>query len=79
MAETLKIKDLPAESRPREAFMRSANPVADIADDILLAIMIRTGQQGSSAIDLAHRLLNHFGSLCLPQPGTRLSLQRYQE
>ena len=26
MGETLKIKDLPPESRPREAFMRSANP-----------------------------------------------------
>lgn len=63
MAETLKIKDLPTESRPREAFMHSANPAEDIADDILLAIMIRTGQRGSSAIDLAHRLLNHFGGI----------------
>ena len=61
MAETLKIKDLPIELRPREAFMHSSNPAEDIADDILLAIMIRTGQQGSSAMDLAHRLLNHFG------------------
>jgi len=62
MAETLKIKDLPLESRPREAFMRSANPQKDIPDAMLLAILIRTGQKGSSAVDLAHRLIKHFGS-----------------
>ena len=38
MAETLKIKDLPLESRPREAFMRSANPAKDLPDATLLAI-----------------------------------------
>lgn len=62
MAETLKIKDLPPESRPREVFMRSANPVRDVPDAMLLAILIRTGQKGSSAIDLANRLIKHFGS-----------------
>lgn len=62
MAETLKIKDLPPESRPREVFMRSANPVREMPDAMLLAILIRTGQKGSSAIDLANRLIKHFGS-----------------
>ena len=62
MAGTLKIKDLPIEARPREAFMRSAAPERDIPDASLLAIIIRTGRKGSSAIDLAHRLINHFGS-----------------
>ena len=62
MAETLKIKDLPIEVRPREAFMRSAAPEHEIPNAILLAILIRTGCKGSSAIDLAHRLINHFGS-----------------
>ena len=61
MAETLKIKDLPPESRPREAFMRSANPQKEMSDATLLAILIRTGQKGSSAIDLANRLIKHFG------------------
>lgn len=61
MAETLKIKDLPIESRPREAFMRSAEPEREISDASLLAILIRTGCKGSSAIDLANRLINHFG------------------
>lgn len=61
MAETLKIKDLPIESRPREAFMRSADPFKEMSDATLLAILIRTGQKGSSAIDLTNRLLKHFG------------------
>ena len=62
MPGALKIKDLPIEARPREAFMRSAAPERDIPDASLLAIIIRTGRKGSSAIDLAHRLINHFGS-----------------
>ncbi len=62
MAKTLKIKDLPPESRPRETFMRSANPARDVPDAMLLAILIRTGQKGSSAIDLSNRLIKHFGS-----------------
>lgn len=60
MAETLKIKDLPIEARPREAFMRAAEPEREIPDASLLAILIRTGRKGSSAIDLAHRLIKHF-------------------
>lgn len=63
MGEPLKIKDLPPEARPREAFMRSASPERDIPDASLLAILIRTGRKGSSAIDLAHRLINHFGGV----------------
>ena len=62
MAGTLKIKDLPLDARPREAFMRSAVPEREISDAGLLAILIRTGRKGSSAIDLSHRLINHFGS-----------------
>jgi len=42
--------------------MRSANPERDVPDASLLAILIRTGQKGSSAIDLAHRLIRRFGS-----------------
>lgn len=63
MATTLKIKDLPVEARPREAFMRSANPQKELPDALLLAILIRTGQKGSSAIDLANRLIKHFGNV----------------
>lgn len=62
MAEPLKIKDLPIDSRPREAFMRSADPVREIPDETLLAILIRSGQKGSNALDLANRLIRHFGT-----------------
>lgn len=62
MADPLKIKDMPIDSRPREAFMRSADPVREISDEMLLAILIRTGQKGSSAIDIANRLIRHFGT-----------------
>lgn len=62
MADTLKIKDLPPDARPREAFMRAANPLREIPDANLLAILIRTGCKGSNAIDIAHRLIKHFGT-----------------
>lgn len=42
--------------------MRSADPQKDMSDALLLAILIRTGQKGSSAIDIAYRLIKHFGS-----------------
>jgi len=61
MAETLKIKELPIEARPREAFMRAAEPGRELSEASLLAILIRTGCKGSNAIDLACRLINHFG------------------
>ncbi len=61
MNKALKIKELPPESRPREVFMRLSNPVRDMSDAMLLAILIRTGQKGSNAIDLANRLILHFG------------------
>lgn len=63
MAETLRIRDMPISSRPREAFMRSADPCHEISDAALLAILIRTGRKGSSAIDIANRLIRHFGSM----------------
>ena len=49
MAGTLKIKDLPIEARPREAFMRSAAPEREIPDASLLAILIRSTTTSSSA------------------------------
>ncbi len=42
--------------------MRSANPQKEMSNATLLAILIRTGQKGSSAIDLANRLIKHFGN-----------------
>lgn len=55
------IKDWPAEERPREKLLqRGANALTDAE---LLAIFLRTGTHGKSAVDLARELLLDFGSL----------------
>lgn len=55
------IKDWPAEKRPREKLLqRGAHALTDAE---LLAIFLRTGVNGLSAVDLAQRLLHDFGSL----------------
>ena len=55
------IKDWPADERPREKLLqRGANALTDAE---LLAIFLRTGTQGKSAVDLARELLSQFGSL----------------
>lgn len=55
------IRDLPAGERPRER-MEQYGPTA-LSNAELLAILLRVGVKGESAIRLAERLLSHFGSL----------------
>jgi len=57
----LTIKDWPAEERPREKLLQRG-PLA-LTDAELLAIFLRTGTPGKSAVDLARDLLESFGSL----------------
>jgi DNA repair protein RadC len=57
----MKIADIPFSERPRERLI-TQGPQA-LTDAELLAIFLRTGRKGTSAIALAHELLNHFGSL----------------
>jgi DNA repair protein RadC len=55
------IKDWQAEDRPREKLLqRGADALTDAE---LLAIFLRTGTPGKSAVDLARELLAEFGSL----------------
>jgi DNA repair protein RadC len=55
------IKDWPADERPREKLLqRGANALTDAE---LLAIFLRVGVSGKSAVDLARDLLAEFGSL----------------
>ncbi len=57
---TQRIKDIPAHERPRE---RLAAKGADaLKDSELVAILLRTGLQGRSAIQVAEELLVKFGS-----------------
>jgi DNA repair protein RadC len=55
------IRDWPAEQRPREKLL--ANGAAVLSDAELLAIFLRTGVAGKSAVELAHELIAGFGSL----------------
>ena len=55
------ITDWPSEERPREKLL--ANGAGSLSDAELLAIFLRTGLPGTSAVDLARQLLGHFGSL----------------
>ena len=55
------ITDWPADERPREKLLKQGAAV--LSDAELLAIFLRTGVKGKSAVDLARELLNEFGSL----------------
>ncbi|MDT0495927.1 MAG: DNA repair protein RadC [Pseudomonadota bacterium] len=55
------IKDWPAAERPRERLLQQG--AAALTDAELLAIFLRTGIPGASALDLARQLLAHFGGL----------------
>lgn len=55
------ITDWPADERPREKLL--ARGAATLSDAELLAIFLRVGVRGHSAVDLARKLLQHFGSL----------------
>ena len=55
------ISDWPVSLRPRERLINQGAHV--LSDAELLAIFLRTGLPGCSAIELAQRLLIHFGSL----------------
>jgi len=55
------ITDWPKEERPREKLLQRG--VAALSDAELLAIFLRTGVPGKTAVDLARDLLSRFGSL----------------
>ena len=55
------ITDWPEGERPREKLLQRG--AASLSDAELLAIFLRTGMKGKSAVDLARELLNRFGSL----------------
>lgn len=57
----MSIKQWPEGERPREKLL--ALGAAQLSDAELLAILLRVGTQGMSAVDLARHLLREFGSL----------------
>jgi len=56
-----RIRDMPARLRPREAMERQG--VENVSDDVILAILLRTGSPGLNVVDLAERILLKYGSL----------------
>ncbi len=59
--ESMSIKQWPVDERPREKLAR--NGAASLSDAELLAIFLRTGIKGKSAIDIGRDLLLEFGGL----------------
>src|SRR4029078_6293852 len=58
---TMTIHELPEAERPREKL--AARGAAALSDSELIAIVLRTGMKGASAIDLGRQLLIRYGSL----------------
>lgn len=56
-----RIRDLPSRLRPREEMERFG--AENVSDRALLAILLRHGVRGMSVLDVAERLLQHYGSL----------------
>ena len=57
----LKISEMPAEDRPREKLANLGE--VSLSDPELLAILLRTGVSGASAVDVGRDLLDRYGSL----------------
>ena len=57
----MSIRNWPAAERPREKLLQHGS--SSLSDAELLAIFLRTGVSGKSAVDLARHLLTEFGSL----------------
>jgi len=55
------IRDWPAAERPREKLLQKG--AAALTEAELLAIFLRTGVKGKSAVDLARQMLKQFGGL----------------
>ena len=55
------ISDWPAAERPRERLL--ANGAAVLSDAELLAVLLRTGVRGKSAVELARELIEKFGGI----------------
>src|SRR5260370_1811936 len=55
------IHELPDQEKPREKLLRRG--IDSLTDAEILAILLRTGVRGCNVIELARKLLNHYGSL----------------
>ena len=68
------LKQLPENERPRERLLRSGSHA--LTDAELLAVLLRTGRRGQSALEMAEELLDQRGGLIGLLASTRDSIQR---
>src|SRR5271165_3125620 len=61
MSSNVRIKDMPDSERPRERLV--AHGADALSNSELIAILLRTGLKGTSAIDVARQLLHKFTTL----------------
>ncbi|NCC53339.1 MAG: hypothetical protein EOM20_19305, partial [Spartobacteria bacterium] len=59
-AQAQRVCDIPERMRPRELIERIG--VENVADDVLLAILLRSGVQGVNVVDLSRYLISKYGS-----------------
>jgi DNA repair protein RadC len=57
----LRVRDIPERMRPREVMDRMG--AVQVPDDVLIAILLRSGVRGCNVVELADRLLMQYGSL----------------
>lgn len=56
-----RVQELPSKQQPRELFDRLG--AANVTEDVLLALIIRTGLPGQNVLELARSIINQYGSL----------------
>jgi len=61
MAESFRLKDQPVSERPRERLAALGADALSHAE--LIAILLRTGLQGTNAVEVGKQLLQKFGTL----------------
>lgn len=57
----LRVRDMPLRLRPREALERQG--VRHVPDDVLVAVILRSGVRGANVMELARQLMHDAGSL----------------
>lgn len=72
----MSIKHWPENERPREKLLQKG--VSALSDAELLAILLRIGTQGMSAVDLARSLISTFGSLSAVMNASHQQLRQHK-
>ncbi|OVE74072.1 hypothetical protein BVX94_01660 [bacterium B17] len=56
----MRVRDIPERMRPREELDRLG--VGNVSDDLLLAIILRSGVPGMNVVEISRALMTHYGS-----------------